>query len=167
MIRRIFRDVLRSNMLRFDEEGSALVEVALSLPMLALMLLGAAEFGSLAYGSIEVANAAHAAAMYASSGQTALTDSAGISSAATADAGNLKGSNVISVVSVTTNCTCANSAYTPTSCSDNATCIQNNTSMVTAVTVATQSSFSPLIRIPGGAFTYTMQGQSTQVVSNQ
>ena len=58
-----------------SEEGSALVELALSLPVLLIMLLGAAEFARLAYASIEVVNAAHAAAIYASSSHAAKTRS--------------------------------------------------------------------------------------------
>jgi len=157
----------RSKSRRFGEEGSALVELAISLPLLSLILLGAAEFARLAYGSIEVVNAAHAAAMYASSSLAASADSSGITNAANSDASNLTGGNAISVKSVTTACTCSNTAYTPTSCNDNSTCINNNASMITAVTVQTQSTFSPLIRIPGGALSYPLQGQSTQVVSNQ
>ena len=157
----------RSKSRRFGEEGSALVELAISLPLLSLILLGAAEFARLAYGSIEVVNAAHAAAMYASSNLAASADSGGITNAANSDASNLTGGNAISVKSVTTACTCSNTAYTPTSCNDNSTCINNNASMITAVTVQTQSTFSPLIRIPGGALSYPLRGQSTQVVSNQ
>ena len=165
----------RSKSRWFGEEGSALVELAISLPLLSLILLGAAEFARLAYGSIEVVNAAHAAAMYASSSLAASADyqcagntcSGGITNAANSDASNLTGGNAISVKSVTTACTCSNTAYTPTSCNDNSTCINNNASMITAVTVQTQSTFSPLIRIPGGALSYPLQGQSTQVVSNQ
>jgi hypothetical protein len=105
--------------------------------------------------------------VYASSGQAGLSDLGGISNAATADAGNLLGGNAISVASVTTACTCSNTTYVPSSCSDNSTCISNNVSMITTVTVQTQSTFSPLIHVPGGALSFTLHGQSTQVVSNQ
>lgn len=166
MITRILRCSRLSRALRFDQEGSALVELALSLPLLCLMLLGAAEFGSLAYASIEVTNAAHSAAVYAASSTAASSDSPGIGNAASTDSANLKGSSAVSIVSVTYACTCANTTYTPKSCTDNQTCIDGNSSMVTAVTVKTQSTFSPLIRIPGGG-NFTINGQSTEVVSNQ
>lgn len=152
---------------RSAEEGSALVELALSLPMLCLMLLGAAEFARLAYTAIEVSNAAHAGALYAASSSSASSDTTGISNAATADSGDLGGSNAVSVVSATTACTCSNTAYTPTSCSDNQTCYTNNAAMITTVTVTTQATYQPLIRIPGGALSFTMQGQSSQVVSTK
>jgi Flp pilus assembly protein TadG len=154
------------------EEGSALVELALSLPVLLLILLGAAEFARCAYAAIEVVNAAHAAAIYAASSAAASGDSGGITNAATADAGNLFGSNAISVTSVTPSCTCANTAYTPSSCSDNQTCYSHNTAMVTAITVQTQATYHPLIVANVGGLAgipsqFTMTGQSTQVVSNQ
>lgn len=149
-----------------DQEGSALVELALALPLLLLFVLGAAEFARLAYAAIEVSNAAHAAAVYASSSQSAVTDTPGISNAATADAGNLLGSNAVSVTSVTTACTCSNAIYTPSSCSDNQTCFQNNSAMITTVTVQTRATYSPLITIPGGALTFNLYGRSSQVVTN-
>jgi Flp pilus assembly protein TadG len=154
-----------AKMLRSREEGSALVEFGISLPVLAIMLLGAAEFARLAYASIEVANGAHAAVMYAASSQAASSDTGGITNAANSDASNLTGG--ITVSGVSTTCACADTTYTPTSCSDNSTCVSNNTSMVTSVTVQTQATFTPLIRRPGGPSTYTLHGTSTQMVSNE
>jgi Flp pilus assembly protein TadG len=167
MITKMFRCYWKAKTLRQREEGSALVELAVSLPLLSIMLLGAAEFARLAYASIEVANGAHAAVMYAASSLAASSDTGGITNAANSDASNLSGGSAISVTSVTTTCACADTTYTPTSCSDNSTCVNNNTSMVTAVTVQTQSTFSPLIHRPGAPTTYTLHGTSTQVVSNQ
>ena len=149
------------------EEGSALVELGISLPLLLVILLGGAEFARVAYASIEVVNSAHAAAVYAASGQSAVSDSGGITNAANSDAQNLAGTSGITVTSVTTSCTCADTTFAPSSCSDNSTCNSNNTSMVTAVTVQTQSTFSPLIHLPGSPSTFTLHGQSTEVVSNQ
>jgi Flp pilus assembly protein TadG len=166
MIMKMLRRRGLSRALRLGEEGSALVELAISLPVLSLMLLGAAEFARLSYASIEVANAAHAAALYGSSSIAASADSGGISNAATSDSGNLLAGNAVSVTSVTTACTCADTTYAPSSCNDNQTCTNNNTSMITAVTVKTQATFTPLIHVPGGALSFTLHGQSTQVVSN-
>jgi Flp pilus assembly protein TadG len=161
---KILRRETRSNV-QLGEEGSALVELAFTMPLLLLMLLGAAELAMVAYAAIEVSNAAHTAAVYAASSQAALADSPGISNAAATDSTNLVGGSSISVTSITTACTCANTAYAPTSCSDNQTCQQNNTSMVTTVRVQTQATVSPFISIVGKSF--TLYGQSSQVVSNQ
>lgn len=149
----------------WSEEGSALVELALSLPMLCIMLLGAAEFARLAYASIEVANAAHAAAVYAASSPDAVSDSAGIKNAAGTDAPNLAGSSALTVNNPTTSCQCSDG--TSVTCADNVTCNAKNLAMITTVTVTTQSTFSPMISLPGWKqLTFTLQGKSSQVVSN-
>jgi Flp pilus assembly protein TadG len=150
------------------EEGSALVELGLSLPMLCLMLLGAAEFARIAYAAITVTNAAHSAAVYAASSQAAVSDTTGITNAANGDSPNLVGGNAISVTTpVTTSCTCSNTSYTPSSCTDNQTCQNNHSSMITAVTVQTSTTFTPMITLPGWKPTITLMGNSTEVVSNQ
>lgn len=164
---KFFRCRRESKGFRPDDEGSALVELALSLPMLCFMLLGATEFARVAYATIEVSNAAHAAALYGASNTTASTDSTGISNAAATDSGNMSGANAVSVTSVNTACTCSDPTYTPSSCSDNVTCTSAGVGMITTVTVTTQSTFSPLIRVPGVRTSYTLVGQSSQVVSNQ
>lgn len=152
---------------RSGEEGSALVELALSLPMLCLMLLGAAEFARIAYAAIEVTNAAHSAAVYAASSAAAAADTTGITNAAAGDSPNLVGGNAVSVVTpIGLGCTCSNTAYTPTSCSDNNTCLSNNSAMITTVTVKTTTTFSPMVTLPGFSPTITLMGKSSEVVSN-
>lgn len=167
---------MRMNFFRFGakprrsdsrEEGSALVELALSLPMLSLMLLGAAEFARIAYAAITVTNAAHSAAVYAATGQFAVSDSSGITNAANSDSPNLVGGSAISVNSVSTSCTCSDTSYTPSSCTDNQTCQKHNVSMITAVTVQTSTTFTPVISLPGWKPTITLVGNSTETVSNQ
>lgn len=152
---------------RSCEEGSALVELALSLPMLSIILLGAAEFARIAYAAIEVTNAAHSAAVYAASSQAAVADTTGITNAANSDSPNLVGGNAISVSTPTTSCTCSDTTYTPSSCTDNSTCQNHHASMITTVTVKTSTTYSPAITIPGFNPTLTLKGQSTETVSNQ
>jgi Flp pilus assembly protein TadG len=149
---------------RRSEEGSALVELALSLPLLCTMLLGAAEFARLAYAAIEVANAAHAAAVYGSSSHGAASDTPGIKSAGLTDAPNLVGSSQITVNNPTFSCECSDGINVD--CTDNHTCTDSNTRMITTVSVTTQSTFSPMISLPGWKPTFTLQGKSSQVVSN-
>lgn len=160
---KFLRRTLRSGL---GEEGSALVELGLSLPMLCAILLGGEELARFAYTAIETANAAHAGAIYAASGAGASSDTPGISNAAAADSGNLMGNSAVSVVSATPACTCSNGT-SPTSCSDNSTCSSAGAGMITTVTVTTQAKFYPLFRLPGGAAYYTVHGSSSQVVSNQ
>ena len=87
--------------------------------------------------------------------------------AALADADNMGGSSTLTVTNVSNTCTCANSAYTPASCSDNATCVSHNTTMIETLTVQTQASFSPLVKWPGGPSKVTLYGSAIQRVSNQ
>jgi Flp pilus assembly protein TadG len=56
------------------DSGQALIELALTLPLFLLLLLGAAEFGRLAYMSIEISEAAKAAALYGSQNATTAND---------------------------------------------------------------------------------------------
>jgi Flp pilus assembly protein TadG len=136
--------------------------------MLCLMLLGTAELARIAYAAIEVTNAAHSAAVYAASSMAATADTTGISNAAASDSPNLVGGNAISVVTpVTVSCTCSNTAYVPTSCSDNTTCQSNGAGMIATVTVQTQTTFSPMVSLPGWKPSITLMGKSTEVVSNQ
>ena len=158
----------RQSQLRSGEEGSALVELALSLPMLCVMLLGAAEFARIAYAAIEVTNAAHSAAVYASTSSAAAADTTGITNAATGDSPNLVGSNAVSLAATPTlACTCSNTTYVPTSCSDNSTCLSHNSAMITTVTVQTQTTFTPMVNLPGWNPTITLTGKSTETVSNE
>ena len=46
------------------ESGQALVETAITIPLLLLFLLGAAELGQVTYGAINVSNAAKSASQY-------------------------------------------------------------------------------------------------------
>lgn len=167
-----------------SEAGQALIETALTLPLLCLILLGAVEFARAAYAAIEVSNAAQAGVEYGASSVAASGDftvsgttySGGIVNAATNDGANLTGNNAITVTSITTSCACANpSAGTPTSCSDNSTCVTGNSSMVETLTVKTKATFHPLITYFGlgssgfffGPSAFTMYGQASQVVTNQ
>jgi Flp pilus assembly protein TadG len=146
------------------EEGSALVELTLSLPFLCIMLLGAAEFARLAYASIEVTNAAHSAAVYAASGTSELGDTPGIKNAAGTDSPNLVGTSKLTVDDPTISCQCSDG--TGISCDDNKTCFESHTGLIRTVTVTTQSTFSPMVSLPGWKPTFTLQGKSSQVVSN-
>ncbi|HVZ85166.1 MAG TPA: TadE/TadG family type IV pilus assembly protein [Terracidiphilus sp.] len=165
---------LWKQLLRGDR-GQALIETALSIPLLLLLLLAAAEFARMAYAGIEVSNAAGAAAAYGASSHAAATDwsvsgstySGGVVNAATSDAANLTGVSGLTVTSITTSCSCANSSFTPTGCSDNTTCSSNNTAMVETITVKTQATYDPLIYYPGGPTSIVLHGQATQTVSNQ
>jgi len=163
MAKGTFEILRRIGSARRDQRGTALVELALSLSVMILIMFGIVEFGRVIYTAIEVSNAAHAGVQYGASSRAASADTTGIANAAMADAANVSG---LSVTSVNTSCTCANTAYTPTSCSDNTTCRSNGTALVETITVNTQATYAPLFQYPRQG-TFTLKGSASQVVSNQ
>ena len=91
-----------------NQSGQALVETALTLPVLILLILGAGELARVAYAAIEIANAAKAAVQYGSQNNASMNDDLGMLNAAQAEAQGLSG------------VTLTNSSFT-TVCSDGST----------------------------------------------
>src|ERR1039458_1519484 len=79
------------SLLRRGECGGALVELALTVPMLGVLLVGASEIATLEYDSIEVTNVARAGVAYGSQSSGTAADTAGMKSAATNDGSNVAG----------------------------------------------------------------------------
>ncbi|HUH63774.1 MAG TPA: TadE/TadG family type IV pilus assembly protein [Terracidiphilus sp.] len=144
------------------ESGQSLVETAFLVPLLVLVLMGAVEFGRVAYESIEVTNAAKAAVQYGAQNRTTAIDATGMRTAATKDAPNVSGLTT----SVSTACTCSNTQYIPTSCSDNTTCSSHGAVNEVTLTVTTSATFSPIIHCPGLPGSITLHGQAVQRVMN-
>jgi len=91
-----------------SQSGQTLVEVALTLPLLLLLLLGVIEMGRYAYISILVGNAARAGAAYSAQSGGTSTDTAGIILAADKDFQN-NGQNLSKLtVSSVVSCGCDN-----------------------------------------------------------
>ncbi|WP_109487954.1 TadE/TadG family type IV pilus assembly protein [Occallatibacter savannae] len=65
-----------------NEDGQSLVELALTLPLLLVLLLGVAELGHIAYASINVSNAAKAAGQYAAQNTSTAVQTGSILAAA-------------------------------------------------------------------------------------
>ena len=65
-----------------NDSGQSLIELALTLPLLMLLLLGAVELGQLAYGAINVSNAAKSATQYGAQMAGTMVDTQGILAAA-------------------------------------------------------------------------------------
>lgn len=85
-----------------SEAGSSLVELALVVPMLALVLIGAAELGRIAYAAIEVSNAARAAVAFGAQGPTTALQTGIMQQAALNEAPNVTGL----VATATESCVC-------------------------------------------------------------
>jgi hypothetical protein len=71
------------------QRGQSLVEVALSLPLLLVLLVGIIEVGRFSYYSIVVSNAARAGAQYGAQTLATAADQTGIQNAARGDGGNV------------------------------------------------------------------------------
>jgi Flp pilus assembly protein TadG len=140
--------------LRRDESGQALIEAALSLPLFALILIGAAELARVAYAAIEVTNAARSGAEYGGQNSSTAQDTSGISAAASYDGANLTGLTVTSSYA----CVCSDGSAS--------TCLNtdcSNSHIEESVTVNTSASYSPLFHVSGiSATSFTLKGRATQ-----
>jgi Flp pilus assembly protein TadG len=74
---------------RSPRHGVAATEMALLLPCLLVILLGAADFAQVFSYAVVITNCARNGALYGSSSPTASTDTTGIQTAALVDAGSL------------------------------------------------------------------------------
>ena len=143
---------------RSGEEGQALVELALTVPLLILLLLGAAELARVAYTAIELTSAAKAGAQYAAQGPGYLSNQNGmITAAAQADAPYLTGMTV----TPTTGSSCSDGSQ-PTQDSSTGSYSCSTGTQIPAITVTTSVSFDPLIHLPFLPQTFTMTGYAFQ-----
>lgn len=137
------------------ECGQALIETAVTLPLLLLLLGGAIEIGRAAYASIEVSNAALAGVEYGTQNSQTAADTSGIQTAASNDAQNI----TLGTTTVSHSCICSNgsaSTCQPTDCS--------GANIETILTVQTQASFDPGFHLPGLPTSVSLNGQASQKV---
>jgi Flp pilus assembly protein TadG len=151
----------------FDELGGALVETALTVPMLLIMMVGAAEFGRIAYTAIEVSSAARAGVSYGAQSSTTVVDSAGIQKVATDDAPDLTLTATVGksgICADNTPCTGTNGSTAPGSgpLCKNTDC--SSSQVETILTVTTSASVTPMITVPGMKGPYTVTGRAVQKV---
>jgi Flp pilus assembly protein TadG len=162
--RRVFGRWMRCRFVR-EEQGNALIEMALCISLLGMpLLVGTVEIGGMIYTSIEVSNAAHAAAMYGMMSSTFAANSSGMTSAAQNEATDL-GSSLL--VTPTVYYACSNSIggtqYTTQSAANTA-CTNGTNHTLEFVLVNTSVSVTPPIRCPGLPASYTLTGSSTMEV---
>jgi Flp pilus assembly protein TadG len=143
---------MRRNRLITDSNGQSLMELAFTLPLLAVLLFGTAEFGRLCYVGIEVTNAAHAAATYGSQNRATASDNSGMTTAATNDGTNLTN------LQVTPQHLCA-ATY-----SDAPTTDCTTTTAIEYVQVNTQVTVASLFHSYGFGGNYTLHGQAIERV---
>lgn len=125
-----------------DEHGASLVELALMLPLFALLLFSAVDFGRAFYLLIEVAGAAHAGALYGSQNPT---DTAGMKTAALDDAPDVSG---VSAGTPTYGCECADGTNYTASCTTTPTCT-GTLNVVYRVNVTVTGTYTTLFNWPG------------------
>lgn len=136
------------------ERGQSLIELAVSVPVLALMIFGSVEVAKVIYASVEVSDAALAAVQYGTRNPISAADTTGIQNAASADVPNL-------TISTTSSLSCVCSDGTASTCQPTD-CPSSN--IETVVTVQTQSTIDPVVHFPGLPRSYTVQGQAIQKV---
>jgi Flp pilus assembly protein TadG len=136
--------------------GQSAVELAFALPVLALMLLGAADFARVFFFGIAVNNAARAGAQYGSQTVITAADITGMQAAATTD-----GSNVPSLSATASLCTCQSPRGSVAACPDSY-CDPN--SNATFVEVDTAAPFSTLVNYPGIPHLMTLTGKAVMQV---
>jgi Flp pilus assembly protein TadG len=158
------------------DSGSALVETALTLPVIIAMLLGAVELGDFAFRATEVTNAARAAAQYAAMNGGNFDDcspdangncaaGSGIVAAAKHDAPRTTATCTNFNVQSTTSCACSTDGSACTSGAGAYTCGSGTGDPLVTVSVATSAQCAPIASIPGlfsGAF--TLHGGAQQEV---
>jgi Flp pilus assembly protein TadG len=145
----IFMKQSISRLLR-NTGGSSLIEMALVMPVLLLLLVGAVDFGRAYYVAIEVNSAAHSAALYGSQNPT---DTIGMVNAA-----NLDVTDVPSLVTTpTSSCECYDGSTCGTSTSSP--CADGNA--VYKVQVKTAATYIPILSYPGIPSSIPLSSQVT------
>lgn len=134
------------------ESGGALLETALTMPLLVLLVVGAAEFSRVAYASLEVTSAAKAGVSYGAQQGGMAGDTTGITYAAQNDAANVSS---VTVKSVGTSYACSDGSTFSAGCSTG--------HVEETVTVYTEATINPMIKVPGLPQTYTIDAHAAQL----
>lgn len=156
---------MRTHELSSQESGAALVELAFTLPMFLLLVLGTAEVANIAWASIQLNNAAHAAAQFGSLKRANAADTTDLETAAQNEAPALTitfpSAPVIDCTCVTPSTGAETSPVTCTSTyATTAPCASPNV-IFTTIHVTTQAVVKPLIHYPGLPASYTLQGNAS------
>jgi Flp pilus assembly protein TadG len=144
--------------------GQSYVELAFALPVLAIILVVAADFGRVFYTYIEVINAARAAAQYGSNSVVTAADSTGMIAAAKQD-----GVNVPNLGVTATQCTCGTATASVPACSSIPASSNycNNDPQGNYVVVNAQASFATILKYPGVPSSVTLKSQAVMQVQQQ
>jgi Flp pilus assembly protein TadG len=143
------------------ERGTAIVELALLLPLLMLLMLGMIELGRFIYFGILVGNAAHAGAQFGAQSLIYEGDFTGMESAAQNDAQNMN----IPLFTPTASdyCQCWDGT-TATAATCGTTCPSGST-MQTWVSVTGTGQYQPLFNYPGLPTSWTVTRTANMLVA--
>jgi len=174
MFNRRLRTGGRSIADRRGESGQALIELALTMPLLFIMLLGAAEFGRLAYMAIEISEATKATAQYGSQNATTANDTTGNPNGLTLVARKnapyvyANCTNFTVTVPSPAQCICMSGGSPTSSTPTNSACSNACAGYIVQVlTVSTSATCSPVIHPPGfSGAGITIRGSAVQEVLN-
>lgn len=122
-----------------NSEGSSFIELALLLPFLLFLFVGAVDLGRLYFMCVEVTGAAQAGALY---GVQNPSDASGMQSAAAAGASSLSGITT----TASYGCECSDGSSPSASCSSTPSCTYN---YVNYVDVASSVQYTPIFNYPG------------------
>lgn len=151
--------------IRRSEFGGAIVETALTAPVLVLMLLGMVEFGRVAYIAIQASNAARAAVSYGSQNAITAVDTGGMTAVAKLEASGLAAQNVNLSVSAVGNCSCSSpdTTVTPFACAGASTALCPDPSFVEqTLNVTVTATFDPIVHAGNWPGTFTIYGHAVQ-----
>ena len=149
-------------------KGQSAVELAVVVPVLALLLVVVADFARVFFVSISVNNAARAGAQYGSQKPTNAADPTGMQNAAALDFGCVASGGVACPnmtnwsTPTTLHCTCANPPGAVTACASSY--CTNAPPTAEYVTVNTQATYNTLLSYPGVPSSFTLTGQAIMQV---
>jgi Flp pilus assembly protein TadG len=150
-----------SNSRLTGDSGQGLVELALTLPMLILILMGGAEFARFAWASIETANAARAGAQYGAQTNVTASDDAGMQTAALND-----GINITGLAATSSHfCACSTAPTAPLGCLNALNSCASPAIVLEYVQVNTSSTIRPLYHWPGLPATFSPTGSALMQVA--
>src|SRR6266568_2188504 len=153
MIKRWFKD--RGCKSVHHENGQALVELALTAPLLFFILFGAVEFARFTYAGVEVSNAARAAVQYAATNGGYTSDTVGMQTAAQNDSFDMGQTVTVNDVTTANSCSDGSTYSATTGCASPG-------HVMTVLTVHTSTDFYPLVSWKGLPTHLTLQGYAKQ-----
>ncbi len=133
-----------------SRRGQSMVEVAALTPVLAVVLLGAADLSRVYYLSIALNNAARAGVQYGVQSSTTAANTSAMQTAATNDASGITG------VTATASEYCQCPTGASFSCSVSNSCSDKRV----YVKVVTSATFTTLVKYPGLPHTVSLTGQA-------